>query len=333
MPRGGYFEPRRFWHLVTRGGRLRSDHLLPGLFAVLSYLDLARMPTEVLGTDARIYYRAAAAFAAGSSPWDAFASSPRGDTFHFAALPPTVVAFLPFTFLPERVFVWLWVFVSIGAGAWIVRSLRLKWWWLFFPPLAEGMFVANPQIVLLALLLSGYSALAAFAPMLKIYALAPIVARLKAREIGATVAYLGISSLVVPGLWGEYLARSGAIAERLSAESYGGFSAIGGPLPLLLVAVAGIAALAFVDLEEAGWLVTPALVPSSQFHLSTMALPVLAGPAPVLFAIGMSIPTHGVPAAAIGVYGLWRAWRVVHARRLASSQTRQPREAHQSESP
>lgn len=304
-------------------GRLRVDRVLPGAFILLSYLDLARMPTDVLGNDARLYYRAAVAFRGGLSPWDAFTASSSGQEWHFASLPPTILAFVPFTAIPERLFVWVWVFLTIGASLWVIRTLHLKWWWLLFPPLMEGIYVANPQIVLLALLLSGYAVLAALAPVLKIYALAPIVSRLRVREILLTIFFLAASLVLLPGLWSEYLSRSGGIAARDFAESGGGYGAFGSAVPVLVIAVVGIAALALVDVKQAGWLIAPALVPASQFHLSTMAMPVLAEPAPVvLFIVAMAVPVHGVPPAAIGLYGMWRGWRAVRSRGQTMAGTR-----------
>lgn len=313
-----YFDQRRFAGLLEKTFVRRPEPLLASTFAVLSLFDLARHQIELLGVDARTYYRAAMAFKAGTSPWDALVISPVGNDQHFAALPPAVLAFLPFTVVNEQTFVWLGLFLSAGAAIWIVRRLNLAWWWLMFPPLVEGVFSANPQIVLVAMLLAGSSVLGALAPILKIYAFAPLIGERRYRALVIAVALLGASWLVAPQLWSDYLGRAPEISERLMQESWGGYTAF--PFyshALLGVAIVGIVLLAIVDFRAAGWLAGPALVPASQFHLSTMALPVLARGAPTWLIVALAIPVRGVPPAAIGLYGLWRTYEFVRERRRA----------------
>ena len=71
---------------------------------------------------------------------------------YFAAPPPTLMAFLPFSWMPPFL-------TSIGLDRRIVRliaaavrSLRLPLWWMAFPPLVDAALVGNPDAAVLALL-------------------------------------------------------------------------------------------------------------------------------------------------------------------------------------
>ena len=231
-----------------------------------------------------------------------------------------MLTFLPFTFVPESLAVWIMVWISLLSAYYIVRKLGLPTWWLLFPPLVEGVYVANPQIALLALLLSGVSGLAAIAPMLKIYAFAPLVGNLWIRALAVAVAYLAISIVVAPSLWLSYLGRADEIAARLMLESDKSRILSYGHSPALVIAgIVGLGLLAIVDLPAAGWLASPALVPASQFpHLSTMAMPVLASPHMITLTVLLAIPVKGLPTVAIAVYGFWRFYAAIRAKRLSS---------------
>jgi hypothetical protein len=290
--------------------------LIPALFLAVVVRDLGGHYPEVLGIDARIYVRAAAAFRFGGDPWQAFVPNPAGSPFHFAALPPTVLTFVPLTFVSERLAVWVVLLACLLSAYWIVRMLRLPLWWLLFPPLVQGVFAANPQIILLALLLSGSSVLRALAPMLKIYALAPLVGERWIRALVLAAALAAASYLIAPDLWRTYFSRSDEIATRLLLESRGGYSAFASSFPLLVMAVIGAGLLAICDLPAAGWLVAPAVVPASQFHLSTMAMPVLARQFNLALVVLYSLPVHGLPSAIVAVYGSWRFYDFVRNRWL-----------------
>jgi hypothetical protein len=288
--------------------------LLPALFLAISVLDLARHYVEVTGVDARIYVRAAMAFRTGGDAWQAFVSDPGGTVWHFAALPPTVQAFVPLTYLPENLAVWLVLWACLLSAYWIVRALKLPIWWLLFPPLVQGIYAANPQIILLAMLLSGSSILRGFAPILKIYALAPLVGERWIRALFVAAAFLVASYALAPDLWSTYLSRSGEIASRLLDEAGGGYSATGTNGVLLVVTFIGLVMLAIFDLRAAGWLVGPAIVPASQFHLSAMAMPILARDSNLVLIVLYAFPIRGLPAAIAAAYGGWRFYLYVRAR-------------------
>jgi hypothetical protein len=317
--RNQYFDIDRFVRLLKAVGAGRRNEITVLLFALACFWGLAFHHPEAFGIDARIYHRAAVAYAHGANPWDAVVLNPAGNPLHFGALPTTVQVLQPFTWMPERAFVWVAIAACVASAGWTVWKLRLPSWWMIFPPLSQGIFVANPQVVLLGLLLVSYPAVAAIAPLLKIYAIAPLVGELRVRALVFFALFLAISLALGPDMWRMYASDATGIADRLLHESRGGYSATGNSLPLTLVTIVGVVLLARVDLPAAGWLVAPALVPASQFHLSTMALPVLARGVPFWFLILMSLPIHGMPSAAIAIYGAWRAYATVRDRRKPRS--------------
>lgn len=272
-----------------------------------------------IGLDARIYHAAAVAWLGGGDPWSA-----RASVYYFSGLPPTVLAFVPFTVLPETAFTALWLALTLLAAVYIVRMLGLPWWWLLFPPLAEGLFSGNPQVVLLALLLTARGAF--IAPVLKVYALFPLVGELRLRAVVAALAVLGATVVVAPALWQTYLAEFARISDYLAAQANGGFSAYSRPI-LLVPAVAAVVVLALVDRRAAGWLAVVALWPSTQFHYSTLAMPLMPGGAAGerstsegrlalgLFAATLAVPIRGLPAIAVIGFAAWRGWSVRRARR------------------
>jgi hypothetical protein len=310
--------------VLVEGARVRLDALftpfvrrvlvnvaLPVWFALLTAGHLAVLGLNAIGVDARIYYRGSELWLAGGNAWEAAAGFD-GNVYHYAALPTTTVLFAPATVLPEDLFVALWLALGTVAAVWIVRvRLSLPWWWLAFPPLAEGIWSGNPGIVLLALVLSGRWWLEALAMPLKLYGAVPLAAQLRWRSLGGGAVLVLASIVIAPSLWQTFITNAGAITERLLAESAGGFGSNAWPL-LFGVSVAAVAALALLDRVAAGWLAVPAFWPASEFHYSVLALPIMT---PWLAAV-LALPVRGLPALAILAYcGLrvgaaWRAgWR------------------------
>ena len=236
-----------------------------------------------IGIDARVYRDAAERWLAGGDPWSL------SDTAccHFSGLPPTVLAFVPATAIDTFVFALIAFALSVGAAVWIVRQLRLPLEWLLFPPLVEGVWFANPDIVMLALLLGP---LAGLAPVLKVYAVVPLA--LHPRRLVVVGVIFAVSLVLGPSLWIEYIQNAGTISGRLMIEALGGWSAWVW-LPLLVVAGVGVGLLLVErHWELAAWLTVPAVWPASQFHYATMVLPLGM---PVLGAIA-ALPIPGLAA-------------------------------------
>ena len=236
-----------------------------------------------VGLDATIYYRGVVAWLNGTNPWDA-AVVVGGFAYHYAGTPVTTVIMAPAVLLNEEVFTIAWVVLTWVATIWTLRRLGFPLWWLLFPPIAEALFSANPQLVVLALLVANHSVASAVATALKVYAFIPLFGEGRWRQIGLAVGLNLTTMVIAPDLWLAYIRQFGEISSRLEYESLQGLSAFYFPV-LLAVTVVALLILALRDRRAAGWLAVPAVWPSSQFHYSTMALPVMSPLMAVLLAI------------------------------------------------
>lgn len=277
--------------------------LLPAWFAVFAMVHvLDIIPEARLGFDARIYQGAASALLAGQDPWALPLVT--GDTeYHFAGLPPTVLLFIPTAFLAADIAAFLVIGVSLIAGAYTIRKLGLPWYWLIFPPLVQGVLLGNPGILVLALLVTGHPLAEGAAAAVKVYALLPMVTRLR---LWGTVVFglAAVASMVVaPGLWVRYADRSLDIAGRLVTEASGGVGAWVHPA-LLFLTIAALLVILRLDYRAAGWLAVPSMWPGAQFHYPVMAMPVMTIP----MAFVLAPPIFGLPAVAVILYAWVLAW-------------------------
>jgi hypothetical protein len=247
----------------------------------ISFFVALRLP---VGIDAMIYYRGVVAWLHGANPWDA-AVVIGGSTFHYAGTPVTTVLMAPAGLLSEGAFTAVWLVLTWVAAIWTLRRLRFPLWWLLFPPMAEALFSANPQLVVLALLVANRSLASAVATGLKVYAFIPLFGEWRWRQIALAVALYAATVVIAPALWLDYLRLFGSISSRLESETQKGGSAFYFPV-LLAVTAAALLLLALRDRRVAGWLAVPAVWPSSQFHYSTMALPVMSP----LLAVFLALP-------------------------------------------
>jgi hypothetical protein len=289
-----------------------SDRILPIWFLVWTLVRIQQLgwtgtswDLSFVGRDFWIYRNAAVNLLAGADPWAASAHW-NGTDWHFAAPPTAAQLFVPFAWLDASVGLVLFVGLSMAAIALALRGRGMPLWWLLFPPLTEGLIAANPQIVLLGLLLIGSGAARrtepataigvarAIATGLKVYAILPIVARREWRAVGIVIVVLVLSIIAAPSVWQSYLSRFGAISARVIQESNGGLSAsiflkpsiFGTALPPdellrqgvglsfygLIAALVLLAAIR--DVPSAGWLAAPLLWPAAEYHLATMVIPV-----------------------------------------------------------
>lgn len=247
-----------------------------------------------IGIDATIYYRGIAAWLQGGDPWDA-AVVVNGWSYHYAGTPVTTVLMAPAGLVSEAAFTRLWIMATWVAAVVLLRRLKLPLWWLLFPPMAEALFSANPQIVVLALLLARHPVASAVATGLKIYAFIPLLGEGRWRHVWAGIGLIGATAVIASDLWIDYIGKLGFISNRLMQESIRGGSAFYYP-ELLAVTVLALVLLALRDRRTTGWLAAPAVWPSSQFHYSTMALPVMS---PFL-AVFLALPaTHAAPVAIV----------------------------------
>jgi hypothetical protein len=193
--------------------------------------------------------------------------------------------------------------------------------------MTEGLLAANPQILLFGLILLGGSGLhasrggerrltagwmmaRAIAVGLKSYAIVPVLARREWRAVTAVGLGGVVSIALAPSLWARYVADFGSISGRLVTESEGGLSAAlfvrpavlrdGLPSDAVVLAV-GLVIFGLVtclvllaavrDVEGAGWLAAPLLLPGAEYHLGTLAIPAARRLAIWIIAIP-TVPTY-----------------------------------------
>ena len=253
-------------------------------FAYQAWLTVAGVFTDwpfhfdTVGIDGRLYYRAAATWVAGGDPWTAFTTSntwpPSSGFVHFlfTGPPPTVLAFVPFVWIPEDAFVVGWLGLSVAAAVYTTRRLHLPLWWMLFPPLVSGLAVGNPQIVCLALLVSGSTWLQSLAAPMKAYAVFPMIGERQWRALTVLAVGVVVSVIIFWPLWQTYAADYSKVQDWLVGFTGGGYSATRDPR-LFAITAASIGALLLLDYRAAFWLAVPALWPASQYFYATFAMP------------------------------------------------------------
>jgi hypothetical protein len=276
--------------------------------------NLAQGHQETLGIDGRLYYRAAQAWLTGGDPWTVYTKSnewPSGCCirFMFTGPPPTVMVFAPLTIIPEAIFVPTWMALTVAAAFYTLHRLKLPAWWILFPPLIQGVAVGNPQVVCLAVLLSGSDYLRALAVPLKAYAVFPLVGERRWRALAMLAAATVVAVVLAWPLWSQYIGHYATMQDWLVGTTYGGFSAMRDPT-LFVVTFAAVGALALIDFRAAGWLAVPALWPASQFFYSSYALPLRSTALAVLLCLGADKFDAVIPMA-ICVYSFARLAQVI----------------------
>jgi hypothetical protein len=265
---------------------------------------------DVIGIDGRLYYRAAVTWLGGGDPWTAYTTTntwpPSGQYIHFlfTGPPPTVLAFVPFAWMPESLFVVGWLALTVVAAVYTLRRLHLPAWWLLFPPMAQGILVANPHVVCLALLLSGSPWLGALAAPMKAYAVIPMIGERQWRAFALLAVAVAISVVAFWPLWSQYLADYSQVQGWLVGATHSGFSATR-DVRLFAITAGALCLLALVDRRAAGWLAVPALWPISQFFYATFALPVITPALAAVLAVGAH-PADAVVPWAIVAYAAVR---------------------------
>ena len=261
---------RRFEGLEPRTAAFRAALARVGLPAWFVAIDLLWVANPaVLGIDARHYQRAAHAWLAGGDPWAvAEAGVP------YAAGPHTLLFYAPTSWLPLPLATALWMGLGLAASVWLVRRLGMPAWWLLFPPLAHAIWNANPQTLMLALLVLGTPVAGALAAGLKLYALLPLVFHW--RRLLVALVVLAATAVVLP--WQLYLDQGLGVGSHLGTAWNGS----AWRFPILIPPV--LAALWVLRDREAQWYAVPAIFPATQFYYVSTVLPALVG-RPVLGAV------------------------------------------------
>jgi hypothetical protein len=272
---------------ATRGLRLAAARIgLPAWFGAIDLLWVAN--PAALGVDARHYQRAADAWLAGGDPW---AVAEHGITY--AAGPHTLLFYAPTSVLPLTVSTWLWMALGLAAAAWLVRRLRLPWWWLAFPPLAHSIWNGNPQSVALALLVFGGPTAASLAVGLKLYTAVPLIGRW--RDLAVVGIVLAVTLPFLP--WRLYLDHGLGVGGLLQTSWNGSAWRVPVLLPPTLLA------LWLLRGRGAEWFAIPAAWPATEFYYVAMALPAVAG-YPVL-AAALALPMPLMTPLVVMAYAIW----------------------------
>lgn len=262
---------------------------------------------DALGLDARIYLHAAQTWLGGGDPWTAYAARyPFTERWYFAGPPPTVFAFVPFAWLGDVAFTLGWEALTIASAFYILRRLQLPVWWILFPPLMQGMFVGNPHVVCMALILTKSSWLQSLATPLKAYAVLPMIGERQWRALAILAVAVAVSVVVFWPLWSQYFADYSGVSAWMTVATHGGFSAAR-DIRLFAVMAAAIGVLAIIDFRAAGWLSVPALWPASQFFYASFAMPLRSPWLMALLAVPVTEAGDKVPM----IFLLYIAWRVI----------------------
>lgn len=286
-------------HRSTIRWRFVGSVALASWFVTLSVMRLAHLATADPFSDSTLYLRGTAAWLRGDDPWSVHMT-----TLYYAAAPPSLLPMVPFAILPEGLGLAVLFILSLAASFWTLRRLGLPWWWITWPPLVDNLWNGNPQLFLVPLLLGP---VAWFAPIVKAYAVVPLLIQFRFRAIALTAIFGLVTLPLLP--WGLFLSRLSETSTLLSEQSQGGMSAWFFPI---LVPFAVIA-LVVMGRDRASWWVIPALWPSTQWYYSLMAMPALT---PLTAAI-LAAPVQGGPAVAAVVAALEILWLARRARMRA----------------
>ncbi len=241
--------------------RLAIDRVgLPAWFIVIDLLWIVN--PAALGIDARHYQRATDAWLSGADPWKVTESG-----IPYASGPHTLLLYAPTSVLPLGLSVVLWTLLGVAATVWLVRRLRLPWYWLLFPPLLHSMWNGNPQSIALALLVAAGPVAASIAVLMKLYAGVPLLGRWRDLVISGIV--LVVTLPLVP--WGMYLADGLGVGVHLQTAWNGSAWRLPVLIPFVLVA------LWVLRRKGAEWFAVPALFPATQFYYVAMATPAIGG--------------------------------------------------------
>jgi hypothetical protein len=228
-------------------------------FVVISAMRLLVLSGATPGFDGRLYRTATLAWLDGGDPWSVY-----GDAIRFAAPPPSLLAMLPFAVVPEDVAVAAIIVLGLVGTLWAIRRLGLPLWWLAFPPFLDGLYNANPHVLLVPLLVAGAAPVAV---LVKAYAgLVPFVLG-RWREVVVSGVLLVVTAPFLP--WAAYISALPSLVQSLAEQSDGGMSALAIPV---LIPVA-LVALVVMGRERAAWWVVPVLWPSTQWYYASLVMP------------------------------------------------------------
>jgi hypothetical protein len=287
-------------HFVLERSRRIS---LPVLF-VISCAGLAALygsSPDTIWPDAHIYFRATAAWVAGTNPWEA-----QFNGINFGAPPPALLLNLPLLPFGENAAIAVWAGGGFAAILFLLRRFKLPWWWVFFYPIAEGWTGSSPDLVLAALVYVNAGAIAA---LVKPYSIPALLSerRWRAIAVGALVGLVTIPLLP----WALFFESRDLVAETFNMWAFPN-SAWGEPLLMVGAAIA----LVLLRWERGLGLLTPAIL-AQQPHYAVFSLAVISRS--WILAAFITMPIAGAAAIGVMIYALYD--RLI-ARRLHGGDTR-----------
>ena len=273
--------------------------------------DVTLVPTQLL-RDLDLYLRAGSAWSAGRPVYldHVLTSVPADRSLYPYLYPPLTLPFAgALAALPSVVVHVTWPIVSIALAFAALRVLRLPWRWalaaLFWRPFAEGLWVGNVGVPLLAafVLAPRAGSLLALPALFKVYMGLPMAWLLRERRwrdlalAGGLSAGLALATLPLVGVaaWPAWVEGLGWWTRSISVlgSDTSGF-ALGRWLPvpvgLVLVAVVVVLALRFRG-RDGLWrlgVATPIASPAVYSHGLLLALPALLGLRPFALAIAIA---------------------------------------------
>jgi len=256
---------------------------VPAWFLIISAIRLSSLLSEVpVGYDGMLYRDATLRWLAGGDPWEIPLTGAV-----FGAPPPTLLAMLPFAALPGTLARITLIGLGILASVWVIRRLHLPLWWLAFPPLVDGLYIANPHVFVVPLLVAGAGPIAIF---VKVYAGTVPALQLRWRPLVITAGLVLVTAPVLP--WALFFERWPQVNAALASQSGGGgLSALATPLLLPIAIVAAVV----LGRERLAWWAVPVFWPYTQWYYSSMVLPVVTP----LAAIALATPIPGATTVAI----------------------------------
>lgn len=280
--------------LPVEGRRLLDRAITSALiveFALISAFYIFVFIYADRGIDARTYHRAAEAWLAGGNPWVAEYKG-----VEFAAPPWTLLFLAPFTLLSEDAYVIVGIVGSFLAAIYTLRRLRLPAYWLLFPPIMEAITTANPNMVMMALLVAATPLTESVAGLAKVYGLVPALITGHWRSL---VVFAIVTVVTFPFLpWRQFIDQWPHVSDLLRTQSNGGKSA----LSFLPLVPAVVVALIYLGRKRASWLAVPALWPGTQFQVNVLALPAIRHP---ILAATFALPIPLAGPIGIVIYAAW----------------------------
>ena len=282
--------------LIERWRRILVLTTIGSMAVIRFYRDL-RYPF-LFGFDGRLYVDASRVWLSGGDPW----AATYAHGIRYAAPPPSLLATVPLTLLEPAAAGLVMVGVSAVLAYLAIRTLGLPAWWLLWAPILDGVLVGSLDIATMALLIVVGGRLSGFAPLLKIYAVLPMVGERRWRALVVSALLVAITIPILP--WDKFLADLSLVNRALTDQTIESSAWI---FPILVPIFA--VGLASLGMRRAGYLAVPVLWPRTQLHYSALIVPVASTSLILTLGFGVGFIVPLAPLASVAVYVAVDLWR------------------------